>query len=120
MGQSLVLQAFPAESQLYTRIATDPKAGFVFAHLLVHGGWPRRAWAANWSDLDEILDDLATCEQLGSRAEVDRALDDLADGLDEARAGHPGLEGRRMVLVKTQEDIEKQLAAELCRRGRMD
>lgn len=117
MGQSLKLQALPTECRLYARIATDPQAGAVFGHILMHGGHPGVWEPGRDEELEDVFDDLATWPLLGSRAAVDRALVELEAGWQAARADHPGLEGRSAFLCKTQHDIEKLLTADFRRRG---
>ena len=120
MGQSLILHRMPAGGRLYARVAGDPQAGAVFAHLLMHGGHPGDWQHDRTGDLGEILDDLATWELLGSRAVVDRALDDLIADLGAEQAGSAEAADRWAFLGKTQHDIERGLAGGLRRRGHPD
>jgi hypothetical protein len=116
MGHPLILQALPEESRLYARLRDDRRVATLFAQLFNAGGGPY-SWAT-LSDLDEHLDGIAKhVEAFASRADVDRAMADLLTGLEQARAAHPGLEGRRVFLDKTQWDIEERLNEELRRRG---
>jgi hypothetical protein len=118
MGHPLILQALPPGGRLYARLAGDPQVGTLFAQLFNHGGG-LYSWAG-LPDLDEILGYVAELEVFASRAEVDRAMAAQLAALEETRAEHPGLEGRRVYLDKTQWDIEDRLARELRRRGRGD
>ncbi len=119
MGHPLILQALPADSGVYALLGSDPGVGTVFARLFNAGGGPY-SWAG-MADLHGHLGDIAADGSVfASRSEADRALAELLAGLAEARAGHPGLEGRRAFLGKTQWDIKERLAWELHRRGRAD
>jgi hypothetical protein len=117
MGQSLKLQAVPTVGRLHAQITTDRQAGAVFGHILMHAGHPSVWQREQDGELEEVFDDLATWPLLGSRAAVDRAMDELAAGWQATRAEHPGLEERCVFLGKTQYDIERMLADDFRRRG---
>lgn len=113
-------QAIPERSRLLQRLRGEEKFRSLYTHLVLHGPGPFYLEAMEPDELDDILYGVAEWELFGSRAEVDRCLDDITRELDEAVTLHPGLKGRAAYIEKQHREIEELLAQELNRRGRED
>jgi hypothetical protein len=109
-------QAIPERSRLLERLRGEKRFCRLYTWLIPYEPGPFHLEEFDPDELDGVLNDFASSEPFGSRAEVDECLEGISTELAEAVTVYPGLERRWAYIEKQHREIEEPLAQELRRR----
>lgn len=120
MGVSIMYNAIPLDSRLYTRIQAEKPLCYLVNNLTIYGGGLFSFFDVDpFNEKQEILGDLVEAHPniFGSKSQADLIISDFRTEIDNARQNYPGIENRTALIEKSFDDIERCLIQEFSQKN---